>query len=181
MDDERDRRLQQRRSKRRKNELIMKCIIVLLLIIVIVLAVILTAELISTRKEKAQRQAREQQLIEQQGGGQMAGGAASQSGDAQTDVSGTGSQSTSDNSLKSQADQLAAQYDYDGAIQLLQSAPGYDSNAEYQSAVAEYQQTKASCVSYPIDQITHVFSIHWSRTMLKRLTGMRKRPGTIRL
>lgn len=177
MDDERDRRLQQRRSKRRKNELIMKCIIVLLLIIVIVLAVILTAELISTRKEKAQRQAREQQLIEQQGGGQMAGGAASQSGDAQTDVSGTGSQSTSDNSLKSQADQLAAQYDYDGAIQLLQSAPGYDSNAEYQSAVAEYQQTKASCVSYPIDQITHVFFHTLVKDDAKAFDGDEKEAG----
>lgn len=177
MDDERDRRLQQRRSKRRKNELIMKCIIVLLLIIVIVLAVILTAELISTRKEKAQRQAREQQLIEQQGGGQMAGGAASQSGDAQTDVSGTGSQSTSDNSLKSQADQLAAQYDYDGAIQLLQSDPGYDSNAEYQSAVAEYQQTKASCVSYPIDQITHVFFHTLVKDDAKAFDGDEKEAG----
>ena len=171
MDDERDRRLQQRRIKRRKNELILKCIIVLLLIVVIVLAVILTAELISTRKEKAQRQAREQQLIEQQGGGQAAGG------DVQVDVSGTGSQITSDDSLKTQADLLAAQYDYDGAIQLLQSASGYDSNAEYQSAVAGYQQTKASCVSYPIDQITHVFFHTLVKDDAKAFDGDEKEAG----
>ena len=52
---------------------------------------------------------------------------------------------------------LAAQYDYDGAIELLQSQPDYDSSEEMQDAVSEYENAKATCVEYPLDQITHIF------------------------
>lgn len=56
-----------------------------------------------------------------------------------------------------QASLLASQYDYDGAIELLQSQPDYDSSEEMQNAAAEYENTKAACVEYPLDQITHIF------------------------
>ena len=54
---------------------------------------------------------------------------------------------------------LAAQYDYDGAIELLQSQPDYDSSEEMQDAVSEYENAKATCVEYPLDQITHIFFV----------------------
>ena len=56
-----------------------------------------------------------------------------------------------------QAAHMAAQYDYDGAIQLLKSQDGYASDNEMQAAVAEYEGIKATCVEYPLEQITHVF------------------------
>ena len=56
-----------------------------------------------------------------------------------------------------QAQRMAAQYDYDGAIRLLQNQPDYAQNEELQAAVTEYQNTKATCVEYPLEQITHVF------------------------
>ena len=52
---------------------------------------------------------------------------------------------------------MAAQYDYDGAIALLKEQPDYDRNDRYKNLVATYEETKASCISFPIDQITHVF------------------------
>ena len=60
-------------------------------------------------------------------------------------------------SLESQANRMAAQYDYDGAIELLKSQPDYDRNDRFKNLVANYEKTKASCTPYPIDQITHVF------------------------
>lgn len=59
--------------------------------------------------------------------------------------------------VRQQADRMAAMYDYDKAIELLQGQPDYDSNQELQQAVADYEAVKATCVEYPLEQITHVF------------------------
>lgn len=59
--------------------------------------------------------------------------------------------------LIAQADRLAAMYDYDGAVELLQNCFSYEQDANMQAAVAEYQASKALCVEYPVDQVTHVF------------------------
>ncbi|MGI6107477.1 MAG: hypothetical protein ACOX8B_06040 [Lachnospiraceae bacterium] len=65
--------------------------------------------------------------------------------------------STGDETLD-EANRLAAGYDYDSAISLLQSAEGYADNADYQSAVAEYESEKAQCTPYPaMNTITHIF------------------------
>ena len=58
---------------------------------------------------------------------------------------------------EAKANRMAAQYDYDGAIALLKEQPDYDRNDRYKNLVATYEETKASCISFPIDQITHVF------------------------
>ena len=60
-------------------------------------------------------------------------------------------------SVEAQANRMAAQYDYDGAIALLRGQPGYDRNDRYKNLVATYESTKAGCSPYPIDQVTHVF------------------------
>ncbi|MGI6107184.1 MAG: polysaccharide deacetylase family protein [Lachnospiraceae bacterium] len=65
--------------------------------------------------------------------------------------------STGDEMLD-EANRLAAGYDYDSAISLLQSAEDYADNADYQSAVAEYESEKAQCAPYPaMNTITHIF------------------------
>lgn len=60
-------------------------------------------------------------------------------------------------SILDQADTLAAMYDYDAAISLLQEQPDYSSDTEMQQRAAQFQSTKESCVSWPIEEITHVF------------------------
>lgn len=52
---------------------------------------------------------------------------------------------------------MATQYDYDGAISLLQSQPDFSTNQEMMEAAAEYENIKATCVEYPLEEITHVF------------------------
>lgn len=59
--------------------------------------------------------------------------------------------------LKAQAELKALQYDYDGAIELLKGAEGYEENAEYQAAVAKLLEQKAACVVYPASEVTHIF------------------------
>ncbi len=52
---------------------------------------------------------------------------------------------------------MAAQYDYDGAIALLQSQLGYETDENITAAIEEFENTKATCVEYPIEEITHIF------------------------
>ena len=58
-----------------------------------------------------------------------------------------------------QADFLAAGYDYEAAIALLQDSPYYEASAETLDArIAEYQEAESKLVSYPkMSEITHVF------------------------
>lgn len=56
-----------------------------------------------------------------------------------------------------QADLLAAGYDYDGAIALLQSIPDYQTNEQITQAIAGYEATKATLVEADISKVTHVF------------------------
>ncbi len=96
--------------------------------------------------------------------GSVSGDAPADGGQAAEDGSGNDEGGASDaavpadeGSLEAQANRMAAQYDYDGAISLLRGQPGYDRNDRFKNLVSTYEQTKASCSPYPIDQITHVF------------------------
>ena len=46
-------------------------------------------------------------------------------------------------SVLDDANYLAAMYDYDGAIAKIQSVSGYESNAAYTAAIADYEQRKS--------------------------------------
>lgn len=62
------------------------------------------------------------------------------------------------NELINQADFIAAGYDYQKAIGMLQSFPYYDSIPELAAKVSEYQQLDSQLVSYPnMSSITHIF------------------------
>ena len=122
--DERERRLQQRRAKRRKNELIMKCLIALLILLVIGLAVVLVRELVISHGEETRRQA----LIQENSQEEILLSEGAQTEAVQTAGGGqdgsAGAVSQDGQSLLDQAELMAAQYDYDGAMALLQSASG---------------------------------------------------------
>lgn len=51
----------------------------------------------------------------------------------------------------------AAQYDYDGAIRLLQKDNAYVYNVHFQKAAEKFQKKKDKCVAWSPDQVTHIF------------------------
>lgn len=55
------------------------------------------------------------------------------------------------------AEILAAQYDYDKAIELLKQDPDYEKNEDMKQAVKKFEEIKATCVSWPLEEVTHVF------------------------
>ncbi len=60
-------------------------------------------------------------------------------------------------SVTAEADRMAAQYDYDGAINLLKSQETYSSDPSMQEKVTEYETAKAACVEISPDTVSHVF------------------------
>lgn len=60
-------------------------------------------------------------------------------------------------SILAEAELLAAQYDYDAAIEKLQEVPDAANDSDVAAKKEEYETTKASCVPVNIDQVTHIF------------------------
>lgn len=56
-----------------------------------------------------------------------------------------------------EAEYLAATYDYDAAIVVLKTIEDYEVNEEVQALIAQYEETKASCVPVNIEEVTHIF------------------------
>ena len=56
-----------------------------------------------------------------------------------------------------QADLLAAGYDYDSAIETVKSFDGYERDSELTAKITDYENRKAACVPVDIDKVTHVF------------------------
>lgn len=56
-----------------------------------------------------------------------------------------------------EAEYIAAGYDYDGAIELLQAVPGYEDEPEITAAIESYEAAKADCVAVDVDKVPHIF------------------------
>lgn len=78
------------------------------------------------------------------------------SGGDKTEQETASSKSSPKDTLKA-AELKATQYDYDGAIELLKADTSYSSDSDMQSAVKKYEEAKASCKSWPLEEVTHVF------------------------
>lgn len=180
MIDERDHRTRQRQEKRRKNELIMKCVISALVLIIVFLTIILVKdaaipEVAKWRKEQARKKAAvSQEASLGTGSGNSAGNQGTADGAQDTGVTGNAQNDTGSQEIETligQADRMAAQYDYDGAVALLQSSAEYSGSQQMQDAVEQYRRVKESCTAYPLDQITHVFFHTMIRDSSKAFDG----------
>ena len=60
--------------------------------------------------------------------------------------------------LLAQANVQAAMYDYDAAIETIKDfGEKYEDKEELTAAIQDYEEMKASCKPFPIDQVTHIF------------------------
>lgn len=165
--EDRDLKLRQQRARRRKNELIMKCVISLLVLVIVFLAVILVKDAIVPGL-KSQREVKKKNT--------------SLIGEKETEAAGN-VKDTSDGAVGTEADLitqanlLAAQYDYAGAIAYLQSSSLYTGSQAMQDAAAGYENIRSTCQAYPVDQITHVFFHTMIRDPQKAFDGDSKEGG----
>ena len=79
------------------------------------------------------------------------------------------------------AKEKAAQYDYDGAISLLQKDNAYVRNVHFQNAAEKFQKKKDKCVAWSPEQVTHIFYHSLIVDTSKRLMEITRQMVIIRL
>lgn len=143
----------EREVRRRKSSLIMKSVIAVLILAAAGLGAMLVHELFF--KDYKNPWSPQSSVSGQKGSNASGGGSqGSQAGSVTGEESGN---DTNEESLEAQANLLASQYDYDGAVELLKASDGYEHSERRKSLVQTYMETKESCQPAAIDQITHVF------------------------
>ena len=161
--DARDRIIQQRMAKRRRDVFIMKCFIAALLLIMLILAgVLIKVGIIDGGFKKNFGKKNEEPL-------EAVTEAVTEIAEAEA--------STGGDEILAQADLMAKQYDYDGAIALLQAQDDFFTNTKMQNAAASYKTQKDACVSFPLDQVPHIFFHTLVRDAEKAFDGDDKEAG----
>lgn len=143
---ERQRRIAERRRKRRRQAMIMRGITLGLLIVILVLVITLIKGVVFKKDGSKELGQGNKTQTEKNNGGDK--------GNTDETESET---SAGVETVIAEADKLAAMYDYDAAIELLQGVEDYQTNAELQAKAASYAVTKASCVEYAPEDVAHIF------------------------
>lgn len=144
---EKAKRAAERRAKRRRQVLISRIIIIVLVLLIAVLLFLVfwgNAGRSKKPQDKTQKGAVTEEI--------------SESGtEAAPAVTETETQTEPALDVMEEAERLAAMYDYEGAIALLQGDSGYSGNPAMAAKVTEWEAAKANLVEFPLDQVTHVF------------------------
>ena len=168
--DDREKLFAQRMAKRRRNTLILRSIIAALILVMLILAgILIKVGIIDGEFKKEWDRAH-------RGGAQQEG----QSAQLTPDEDETGAQEDAvsrQEEILAQAAFLAAQYDYSSALTLLQTQEDYFTNTAYQNAVAQYEDIKKNCISYPVDEVTHIFFHTLIKDTDKAFDGDEKEAG----
>ena len=132
------------RRRKRKRALLFKLFLLLALVVVLIVVILNVTGAFKPADSNEPSSAQDSSVTD-----------TSLSSDSQT--SPDGSASTGADDIISQAEALAVQYDYDGAIELIQSVDGYDENADLISLLADYETQKSTLVATSPYEVTHVF------------------------
>lgn len=94
-------------------------------------------------------------------GGTESGSVGTDANGTQGETTGETTQETQDQNTSSdvmaQAEVMAMGYDYEGAIELLKSVPGYEADTSITQAIAEYEQDLSECVAVDPLTVPHIF------------------------
>lgn len=139
-----------RRRRRRRRELIRKSIMMVLLLVVLGVCIGLLVKKIKPEQKK-EASMNQEDIVQQV--------------DQEDELADTEQQQEeqvdAQEELRTQVMQhsayMAAGYDYDGAIALLQSIPGYESDEEINAAIAEFHYQKSLCVPVDVNTVSHIF------------------------
>ncbi|HIZ21375.1 MAG TPA: polysaccharide deacetylase [Candidatus Blautia faecigallinarum] len=149
-------RIRRRRKRAIRNRIILGCSVLCFLAVIVGVS----SWLIGRKKggESDRGEITDMQQANAGGGNQAegSGSADRKEGDGNSGTEGTAGEETP-LSVLDQARLLAAQYDYDKAIELLKNDAGYGKNQDMQAAVQKFEETKASCKLWPAEEVTHVF------------------------
>ncbi len=137
------------RKKKKKRSLVIKTIILLLLLCILGVCVFF---LIRSLKEPQKAEDQTQDTQQEQQNASTEEEEPQPTEEASVDVA-----QEDRTAIMQQAEYLAATYDYDGAMELLNGIEGAAGDQEISAKLAEYQAAKDSCVAVNVNEVTHIF------------------------
>lgn len=145
----------QHKKKRQKRRLVIKSVVLVVLLVILAGSIwVLAGQLKQNRSQNQQADTDKSDVVDQttQEGTDVTGEEAEEASSKQAE-----SETPGKVEIIAEADLLAAQYDYDAAIEKLQEVPTADSDAEVTTKKAEYEAARDSCVPINMNEVTHIF------------------------
>lgn len=136
----------ERRRKKKKKRIIIKTVILLVLLVILGVGLWLVYNNMNSTEDKG--------IPEQTTGGDEIEPSATPTPTKEAQEKPVSSDAAA---IMEEAELLAMQYDYDGAMQKLMEVPDYQENSQVVAKIAEYQSTKDSCVAVKPENVTHIF------------------------
>lgn len=141
------------KRRKRRNALILKSVLLCVLVVVLIVAIwVLTGGLDKLKKKGSGSTS---DSVSTSSGEQGSSSGSSSSSSSSTPSGGVVAGGKED--LMNQASMLATQYDYDGAIELLNSIEGADQDADIITMVADFETKRSNLVATPPEKVTHIF------------------------
>lgn len=143
------------KQKQKKRALMIKTVVLVLLLVILGICVFFLVRTLQNdqktqspdKKEDVQAEATPETTPE----------AAPEETPGETEDTAAEPQANDKTAAMEEAAYLAATYDYDGAIEKLNSVEGAAEDSEIAAKIAEYQSIKDSCVPVNMNEVTHIF------------------------
>lgn len=143
------------KQKQKKRALMIKTVVLVLLLVILGICVFFLVR--TLQKDQKTQSPDKKEDVQAEATSETTPEAAPEETPGETEDTAAEPQANDKTAAMEEAAYLAATYDYDGAIEKLNSVEGAAEDSEIAAKIAEYQSIKDSCVPVNMNEVTHIF------------------------
>lgn len=143
------------KQKQKKRALMIKTVVLVLLLVILGICVFFLVR--TLQKDQKTQSPDKKEDVQAEETPETTPEAAPEETPGETEDTAAEPQANDKTAAMEEAAYLAATYDYDGAIEKLNSVEGAAEDSEIAAKIAEYQSIKDSCVPVNMNEVTHIF------------------------
>ena len=143
------------KQKQKKRALMIKTVVLVLLLVILGICVFFLVR--TLQKDQKTQSPDKKEDVQAEATPETTPEAAPEETPGETEDTAAEPQANDKTAAMEEAAYLAATYDYDGAIEKLNSVEGAAEDSEIAAKIAEYQSIKDSCVPVNMNEVTHIF------------------------
>lgn len=143
------------KQKQKKRALMLKTVVLVLLLVILGICVFFLVR--TLQKDQKTQSPDKKEDVQAEATPETTPEAAPEETPGETEDTAAEPQANDKTAAMEEAAYLAATYDYDGAIEKLNSVEGAAEDSEIAAKIAEYQSIKDSCVPVNMNEVTHIF------------------------
>lgn len=143
------------KQKQKKRALMIKTVVLVLLLVILGICVFFLVR--TLQKDQKTQSPDKKEDVQAEATPETTPEAAPEETPGETEDTAAEPQANDKTAAMEEAAYLVATYDYDGAIEKLNSVEGAAEDSEIAAKIAEYQSIKDSCVPVNMNEVTHIF------------------------